>query len=154
MGDMPRTLVFFVKSFFIIKPRPLARGPYLSTLNNARIASKQCLAPTAAPSEAARLTNITGITSEFSITSLCSDMSCYSTTPRIRNRVNRNHLEICLSSSQKNRNSLAWGLPTKKTCFLGEQYSQAPTGLDLAACGSTWSPGVFDCNHTKKKIDL
>ena len=34
--------------------------------------------------------------------------SVYSTFPRIRNPVNRKQLEICLSSSQKNRNSLTW----------------------------------------------
>jgi hypothetical protein len=28
---------------------------------------------------------------------------------------------------------------------------QAPTGLELAACGSTWSPGVVHANHTQKK---
>ena len=42
--------------------------------------------------------------------------SSYSTTPRNRNRANKNHLEICLSSSQKNRNSLAWVLPTLSVC--------------------------------------
>ena len=45
-------------------------------------------------------------------------------SPRNRNRVNRNHLDQSLRSSQKNRNSLAWVLPTKKACFLGEQYSR------------------------------
>jgi hypothetical protein len=40
----------------------------------------------------------------------------YSTSPRTRNRVNRNHLEICLSSSQKNRNSLAWILLAVSVC--------------------------------------
>ena len=39
-----------------------------------------------------------------------------STTPRNSNPVNRNHLGICLSSSQKNRNSLAWVLPTLSVC--------------------------------------
>ena len=33
-------------------------------------------------------------------------LPAYSTTPRNRNRVNQNHLGICLRSSQKNRNSL------------------------------------------------
>ena len=32
----------------------------------------------------------------------------YSTIPRNENRVNKNHLEICLSFSQKNENSLTW----------------------------------------------
>ena len=32
----------------------------------------------------------------------------YSTTPRNGNPVNGNHLDICLLSSQKNRNSLTW----------------------------------------------
>ena len=35
--------------------------------------------------------------------------------------LNWNHLRTCLSSSQKNRNSLTWLLPTKKACFLGAQ---------------------------------
>ena len=34
----------------------------------------------------------------------------YSSSPRNRNRVNRNHLDICLSVPQKNRNSLTWVL--------------------------------------------
>ena len=42
--------------------------------------------------------------------------SAYSTLPRNRNRINRKHLEICLSSSQKNRNSFVWVLPTLSVC--------------------------------------
>ena len=44
--------------------------------------------------------------------SVCASVCVYSTTPRNRNRLNRNHLKICLSSSQKNRKSLSWVLPT------------------------------------------
>ena len=60
------------------------------------------------------------------------ETACYSTSPRNRNRVNRNHLGIFLSSSQKNRNSLAWVVPTKKACFLGEQYSRGIAYTDLS----------------------
>jgi hypothetical protein len=41
----------------------------------------------------------------------------YSTTPRNGNRVNGNHLDICLSSSQKNGNSLTWVLVALTVCF-------------------------------------
>ena len=41
----------------------------------------------------------------------------YSTTPRNGNRVNGNHLVICLMSFQKNRNSLTWVLVALTVCF-------------------------------------
>ena len=41
----------------------------------------------------------------------------YSSSTRNRNRANRNHLEICLSSSQKNRNRLTWVLVALPVCF-------------------------------------
>ena len=41
----------------------------------------------------------------------------YSTSPRNGNPVNGNHLEICLLSSQKNRNSLTWVLVALTVCF-------------------------------------
>ena len=41
----------------------------------------------------------------------------YSTTPRNRNHINRNHHGICLLSSQKNRNSLTWVLVALTVCF-------------------------------------
>ena len=41
----------------------------------------------------------------------------YSTTPRNGNRVNGNHLGICLSSSRKNGNSLTWVLVALTVCF-------------------------------------
>ena len=41
----------------------------------------------------------------------------YSTSPRNRDPANRNHLDICLSSSQKNRNSLGWVLVALTVCF-------------------------------------
>ena len=47
---------------------------------------------------------------------VCLYVYMYSTTRLNRNRVNRNHLDICLSSSQKNRNSLGWFLPTLSVC--------------------------------------
>ena len=40
-----------------------------------------------------------------------------SMSPRNGNRVNGNHLEICLCSSQKNRNSLTWVLVALTVCF-------------------------------------
>jgi hypothetical protein len=48
----------------------------------------------------------------------------YSTTARNRNRVNRNHFDIFLRSSQKNRNSLAWVLVALTVCFT---YPEAPS---------------------------
>jgi hypothetical protein len=48
----------------------------------------------------------------------------YSTTPRNRNRVNRNHLDICLRSSQKNRKPLTWVLVALTVCFT---YPEAPS---------------------------
>ena len=50
----------------------------------------------------------------------CAHCVCflvYSTTPRNGNRANGNHLEICLSSSQKNGNSLTWVLVALSVCF-------------------------------------
>ena len=41
----------------------------------------------------------------------------YSTSPRNGNRVNGNHLDICLSFSQKNGNSLTWVLVALTVCF-------------------------------------
>ena len=41
----------------------------------------------------------------------------YSTTPRNGNPANGNHLEICLSFSQKNGNSLTWVLVALTVCF-------------------------------------
>ena len=41
----------------------------------------------------------------------------YSTSPRNRNPVNRNHLDQSLSFSQKNRNSLTWVLVALTVCF-------------------------------------
>ena len=41
----------------------------------------------------------------------------YSTTPRNGNRVNGNHLDQSLLSSQKNRNSLTWVLVALTVCF-------------------------------------
>jgi len=41
----------------------------------------------------------------------------YSTSPQNRNRTNRNQLVICLSFSQKNRNSLTWVLVALTVCF-------------------------------------
>ena len=41
----------------------------------------------------------------------------YSTSPRNGNRANGNHLEICLLSSRKNRNSLTWVLVALTVCF-------------------------------------
>ena len=43
--------------------------------------------------------------------------STYSTTPRNGNPVNGTHLEICLLSSRKNRNSLTWVLVALTVCF-------------------------------------
>ena len=40
----------------------------------------------------------------------------YSTTPRNGNPVNGNHLDICLSFSQKNGNSLTWVLVALPVC--------------------------------------
>ena len=44
-------------------------------------------------------------------------MHMYSTPPRNGNRANGNHLDICLLSSQKNRNSLTWVLVAMTVCF-------------------------------------
>ena len=41
----------------------------------------------------------------------------YSTSPRLRNRVNRNHLGICLSSPEKNGNRLTWVLAALPVCL-------------------------------------
>jgi len=41
----------------------------------------------------------------------------YCTSPRNGNQANGNHFEICLSSSQKNRNSLTWVLAALTVCF-------------------------------------
>ena len=41
----------------------------------------------------------------------------YSTSPRNGNRPNGNHLDICLSFSQKNGNSLTWVLVALTVCF-------------------------------------
>ena len=41
----------------------------------------------------------------------------YSTSPRNRNRADRNHLDQSLLSSQKNRNSLTWVLVALTVCF-------------------------------------
>ena len=44
-------------------------------------------------------------------------MCVYSTTRRNRNPINRNHLDICLRSSHKHRNSLTWVLVDLTVCF-------------------------------------
>jgi len=62
----------------------------------------------------------------------------YSTTPRNGNRVNRNHLEICLSSSQKNGNSLTWVLMALTVCF---------TYPVLYRVSSESRAGEWDVNH-------
>ena len=41
----------------------------------------------------------------------------YSTSPRIGNPANGNHLEICLSSPQKNGNWLTWVLVALTVCL-------------------------------------
>ena len=41
----------------------------------------------------------------------------YSTSSRNGNPANGNHLEICLSSPQKNGNSLTWVLAALSVCF-------------------------------------
>ena len=67
----------------------------------------------------------------------------YSTSPRNRHRANRNHLEICLSSSQKNRNSLAWVVPT----------SVCPTSILVHVESrriSSWPEGIV--SHRSQKI--
>ena len=43
--------------------------------------------------------------------------AAYSTSPRNGNPVNGNHLDICLSFSQKNGNSLTWVLVALTVCF-------------------------------------
>ena len=58
----------------------------------------------------------------------------YSTTARNRNRVDRKNLEICLSSSQKNRNSLAWVLPTLSVCLTSIlTHIESRPNLELAS---------------------
>ena len=70
------------------------------------------------------------VSSEFSLKYKCAEnvktqtywvyllrLLPYSTSPRNRNPVNRNHLDQSLSFSQKNRNSLTWVLVALTVCF-------------------------------------
>ena len=69
-------------------------------------------------------------------TSVCASLvlgSSYSTTPRNGNRVNGNHLEICLLSSRKNGNSLTWVLVALTVCFTYLYCIESRPNLELAS---------------------
>ena len=61
-----------------------------------------------------------------------------------RNPVNKNHLEICLSSSHKSRNSLAWILTTLSVCPTSVlAHIESPPNLELVS-GNCKSYKVID----------
>ena len=60
-------------------------------------------------------------------------VSQYNSLPRNGNRLNRNHLEICLSSSQKIRNSVTWVLAALTVCFTYPAGKVSTTSLSSKA---------------------